>query len=311
MPERVKEVARTLATLTAALLVGGLEPRVARAGDVTVAACVQANEQAGPLRRAGRLREARANLRLCSAQSCPGLVRKDCIAGATQADADVPTVAFSVQDADGSDLVDVKVSLDGQPLVDRLDGKAIDVDPGQHVFRFEPPRGPAIERRLVIVEGEKNRRERVLLGPAKPAVVAPPVVAPPVAVAPPPPPPKRNTTRVAGLALGGTGLGLLAAGGVAGLVATLEWSAAKSACGPTVPVSCKDAATASSDRSATMTAGTIADIALGVGGVALVTGAILVLVAPSSAEAPPRAAWLSVTPRAGAGTTGLTLQGGF
>jgi hypothetical protein len=279
----------------------------ARAADgVSVAACIQANEQAGPLRRAGKLREARASLRLCSAQSCPVAVRKDCAAGAAQADADVPTVAFSVQDGEGNDLTEVKVSVDGQPLADKLDGKGLDVDPGEHVFRFESSRGPAVERRLVIVEGEKNRRERVLVGAPK----AVPVVVAPVPL-PAPPPPPRSVRRTVGLAVGGAGLGLLAAGGAAALYATVEWSAAKNACGPTFPEKCANQGAASSDRSATLTAATIADIGLAAGGVALVTAGVLVLTAPPTPDAAARPFALVLVPRVGPSTAGLALQGAF
>ncbi len=290
--------------------------RPARAADkATAATCIQANEEAGPLRRAGKLREARARLRLCSAESCPLAVRKDCLAGAAQADLEVPTVGFSVQGPDGNDLSAVTVSIDGQPLVTKLDGKAIDVDPGPHVFRFEAVGQAPVEKTLVIVEGEKNRRERIQVGTpiAPPAVVTPvKVPAAPTLVSAPP-----NPRRALGLGVGGAGLGLLAAGAAAGLVATLEWSAAKNACGPTFPVHCSDGTTATSNRSATVVAGAVADVALGLGAVAVVTGAVLVLLPPppSSREGvSPRgapSARLTLAPQFGPTAGGFLLRGTF
>jgi len=280
---------------------------VAEAADaVTPATCIAANEQAGPLRHSGRLREARAKLRLCSAQSCPGAVRKDCIAGAAQAEADVPTVAFAVQDPDGNDLTAVKVSLDGESLAERLDGKALDVDPGEHLFRFESAGHPTVEKRLVIVEGEKNRRERVVMG--EPKAVAP-VVAPPVVVSPPAA--VSNSRRTAGLALGGAGAGLVVAGVAAGLVAALEWSSAKTACGPSFPQACADGGTANADRSASVAAGLASDIGLGVGAVALVTGAALVLASPSPGRRGSSSAHVTLAPRMAPGTGGVVLGGVF
>jgi len=283
--------------------------RSARAVDkVTAASCVQANEQASTLRSAGKLREARAQLRLCSAQGCPSAVRNDCLAGAAQADSDVPTVAFSVQDPSGNDLSAVKVSLDGQPLAEKLDGKALDVDPGEHVFRFEAVGQPTVEKRLVIVEGQKNRHESVMLGEPKVA----PVVTGPVPIAPVTPrPPEGITRKGAGIALGATGLGLLAVGGVSGLLATLEWSSAKSACGPTFPVSCANLSAANSDRSTTMVASAVADVTLGLGAVAVITGAVLVLSAPPPRQGSTGAARLSVTPQFGPERGGVVLQGSF
>jgi hypothetical protein len=288
-------------TITAAL--AGLVPRAALAADrITAAACIEANEAAGPLKQAGKLREARASLRLCSSDSCPIAVRKDCIAGATQLDVDVPTITFSVQGPDGNDLATVTVKLDGQLLLDHLDGKAVDVDPGSHVFRFEAPGLPPIEKTIVVSQGVKNRQEQVTLGEPRRPVVA--VVVPP----PPPTPPQQSKLRSNGILVAGGGLIALAGGAVAGLVATLEWSAAKDACGSKFPATCTNPSLASSDRSATVTAGTVADIALGVGGVALVTGAAMILLAPAPGS---QTSGLQLAPMIGPSATGLTLGGSF
>jgi hypothetical protein len=282
-------------------------PRVAEAQVPTAATCVAANEEAGPLRRAGKLRDARARLRFCSAPSCPGAVQKDCIAGAAQMDADVPTVALSVQDRDGNDLSAVRVSLDGQPLVEKLDGKAIDVDPGEHLFTFESAGQPTVERRIVIVEGEKNRRERVMMGEPKAAPAsAPPRVT--VVLAPPPP---SNPQRTAGLVVGGGGFVVGGVGAVFGLVATLQWNAAKNACGSTFPQSCAQIPAANADRTASLRAGYVADVLLAVGGAAVVTGISLVLLAPTPGQVPTASAGLSVAPSVGPGSGGLTLRGRF
>jgi hypothetical protein len=239
---------------------------------------------------------------LCSSDSCPIAVRKDCIAGATQLDVDVPTITFSVQGPDGNDLSAVTVKLDGQPLLDHLDGKAVDVDPGSHVFRFEAPGLPAVEKTIVLSQGVKNRQEQLMLGEPKHPVV--PVVVPP----PPPPPVRQSKLRTDGILVAGGGLIVLAGGAIAGLVATLEWSAAKDACGAKFPDACMNPSLASSDRSATVTAGTVADIALGVGGVALVTGAAMILLAPAPGA---QTAGLRLTPVIGPTSTGLMVGGSF
>lgn len=307
-PQRTPRQAlgRVGAVVVTAWLVAGPAGRTAHAADaVTPATCVAANEEAGPLRRAGKLREARAKLRLCSAQTCPVAVRKDCVAGAAQADSDVPTVAFSVQDPDGNDLTAVRISLDGQSVAESLDGKALDVDPGEHVFRFESVGLPTVEKRFVIVEGEKNRRERVQMGEPKPVVAI--VAARPAPEAPPPPP---NTKRTVGLAVGGGGLVVAAVGGVFGLIATLQWNNAKTACGSTFPLSCSEPVAANADRSASIRAGTVADVLVGVGGVAVVTGVTLALLSPTSTPRSATAAW-TLAPQAGPGMSGFVLRGSF
>jgi hypothetical protein len=303
MEARVPTLSSRLALLAALLGIG--VPSSAHAQEkMTAAACIAANESAGPLRKAGKLRDARARLRSCSSADCPGSVRKDCLSGAMQADLDVPTITFSVQDSSGSDLSAVKVALDGQSLAERLDGKALDVDPGEHVFRFEAVGEPVVEKKLGIIEGQKNRIERVQLGEPKPVA--------PVAILAVPPPAARatNPRRTLGLAVGGTGLVLLAGGAVAGLIATAEWSAAKTACGPAFPVSCINPATAGSDHSATLAASTVADIALGLGGVAVVTGVALVLLPPPEGEKGAASARLTLAPEVGP-SSGLLLRGSF
>lgn len=294
-------------TVLAVLLGAG---RPAWATDkVTASSCVKENQQASSLRAAGKLRDARAQLRLCSADACPAAVRKDCLAGAVQADLDVPTVVFAVQDGDSNDLSAVTVSLDGQPLAEKLDGKAIDVDPGEHVFKFESAGQPTVEKKLVIVEGEKNRRERIMLGEPK----APPVVAPrPGAPAPVAHRRPQNKVKATGLIIAGSGLGLLGLGGISGLLAALDWTAAKNACGSTFPVSCRDQTTANKDHNSTEIWAGVADVSLGLGAVALVTGGVMILWPPPEAdEAGAKAPRLTVGPQVGAGTGGFVLRGSF
>lgn len=70
----------------------------------------------------------------------------------------MPTLILSAEDEEGHDVVDVQVTLDGAPLAARLDGKAVEVDPGEHVLRFERAGSDPVELPLVVREGEKLRR---------------------------------------------------------------------------------------------------------------------------------------------------------
>ena len=91
----------------------------------------------------------------------------------------VPTVVVRVSDGHGRDVSDLRVSVDGREVASRLDGLPIEVDPGTHVFRFEPldPRaGAAFEDRLVIAESEKDRVVTETLPPL-PAVATEPTQA--------------------------------------------------------------------------------------------------------------------------------------
>jgi hypothetical protein len=51
----------------------------------------------------------------------------------------------------------VRVRVDGHPLVEKLDGKPVLMDPGEHVLRFEMDGAKPVEERVVIRTGEKNR----------------------------------------------------------------------------------------------------------------------------------------------------------
>jgi hypothetical protein len=127
------------------------------------AECVAANSSAQDLRRAGKLRAAREKLVTCVDSACPGPVREDCAERLQEIDKVAPSVVFDAKDSIGNDLSAVVVTMDGEPLAEKLDGSALPVDPGKHTFRFES-RGVKTEKTLLIHEGEKDRRERIALG---------------------------------------------------------------------------------------------------------------------------------------------------
>ncbi|HEV3189305.1 MAG TPA: hypothetical protein VGY54_02350 [Polyangiaceae bacterium] len=137
------------------------------AADPTKHECIAANEAAQDLRSAGKLRDARAKLALCMASSCPGPVREDCGLRLSEVDAVTPSIVFEVKDGAGSDLSAVRVTIDGQPFIERLDGSTVPVDRGQHRFVFEAEGMGRMERILVIHEGDKGRHERVVFDAVK------------------------------------------------------------------------------------------------------------------------------------------------
>jgi hypothetical protein len=189
----------------------------------TKAECVAANESGQDLRQSGKLHEARTSLAACLAPSCPGPVREDCAQRLAEVDQAVPTVVLVANDAAGRDLSAVRVTMDGTPWLEKLDGKASAVDPGAHRFRFETDGLPAKEETFVISEGEKNRRILVLLAPVTPAD-------------PPPPPPPAptgaglGTQRAIGLGLAVGGVVSAGAGAVLGLIAKSTQDNAVSQC---------------------------------------------------------------------------------
>lgn len=129
-------------------------PRAAHA-DPT---CISAYEQAQTLRKDGKLVSAKAQAAICARAECPALLTKDCTKWLAELESSTPTVVFDARTPQGKERVDVRVKVDGVVLVQRLDGKAVAVDPGSHTFVFEVEGATPVEQTVVIREGEKNRK---------------------------------------------------------------------------------------------------------------------------------------------------------
>jgi hypothetical protein len=166
----------------------------------TVRECLAANAGAAEARNSHKLREGLQNLLVCASASCPGEIRAECASHVSEVTAAIPTIVFGVKDGSGSDLIAVKVTMDGEVIAEKLDGMAISVDPGQHAFTFETAGQPPVTKTYLIQEGQKDRREAITLGaapvaPPQPLHVEtppPPVVTPP-SLAPSPPVPEPAT----------------------------------------------------------------------------------------------------------------------
>lgn len=120
------------------------------------AACVAALDDAQAARAASKLLDARARYVTCSHEACPDMLREDCSKGLREVNEALPSIVLSAS-VDGKDTTDAIAILDGERVADTLDGRAIPVDPGPHVARFEVKGEGPIEVRVVAREGEKNR----------------------------------------------------------------------------------------------------------------------------------------------------------
>jgi hypothetical protein len=115
--------------------------------------CATAFEQAQEKQQRGRLVEARGRLIGCLQRSCGPIVQRECMAFLEQVRHELPSVVLSLTDGSGNVLNDVSVEVDGALLVDRLDGRAVDVDPGAHTFVFVTLDGRKFEQRTTILQG--------------------------------------------------------------------------------------------------------------------------------------------------------------
>ncbi len=200
--------------------------------------CVDAGSQAQDLKDKGKLTAARQQALVCVSASC-GAMRDDCAKLLDDIERALPNIVFDAKDGDGNDLSAVRVTMDGAVLVERLDGKALALDPGEHAFHFEG-NGAALDKTFIIHEAEKGRREKIVLGkptapppaPPPPVVPASPVVIPPVPLPPSaaPPPPGLGAQRIAAIVLGSLSAVPLALGALFGAGAAADWGAVVDTC---------------------------------------------------------------------------------
>jgi hypothetical protein len=229
-------------------------------------ACVSASEKAQQLRNGGKLGEAREQLAVCGRGECPKLIQQDCTQWMSEVLAILPSVVPGAKDRKGRDLIDVRVLVDGKVATEKLDGKAIVVDPGVHVFRFEARGGAAaVEEQVVARQGEKNRILTITIATGDDTPAPAPVPAPPV----PPPAAEPSSTPLAAVVVGGLGLVTLGVAGYLGLSGNAEARELRDTCAPNC---------VKSDVDDVRTQWTVAGITAGVGGALLVTGVVLFIV---------------------------------
>ena len=154
----------------------GSDPDSATASEQDVlGVCIAAYEDAQRKRHRGELIEAREALKVCSRDVCPAIAKTDCTGWLAELRVDVPTIVVGARFEGGRDVIDVKVLLDGKPLMDRIEGRAVEVNPGVHTLRFEVQGREPVEERVSILVGERNRRVIVTIpDPTPPAPVPEP-----------------------------------------------------------------------------------------------------------------------------------------
>jgi hypothetical protein len=186
----------------------------------------------------------------------------------------MPSVVLVANDPSGAALPSVTVSIDGAPSARNLDGTSWEIDPGPHAFSFVATDGTKAEKSVIVAEGQKAQRIVVTIG-------APPLIA----VAPPPPPESATGAadssdghgqRVAAFTVGGVGIVGVGLGAVFGGLALSKWGSAKSAC----PTFSGCSTEASSERTSSVTFGTVSDVGFIAGGAMLAAAVTLYLTAP-------------------------------
>jgi hypothetical protein len=271
---------------------------VSSSAQSTAVACADAFERAQAEQTAGRFLAARADAAACASESCPDAIRAECVnLVASIADA-VPSLVVVGQDAHGNDYVTARVLVDGAVVSEKLDGKPVDLDPGEHVIRVEPTTGEPLERRVVLVQGDKQRRIEIQFAEA--STVAAERHQGDSAE------PTGGSGMTVGLVVGGLGIAFFGVGAGLGVFGLVKNGDAHDLCdGDVKQCPEKNAAEARDDVQSARIFGGIGIGSLVLGTAGIVSG--IVLLAQASDTAPPEAQQLALTLTA----SGFSLLGRF
>jgi hypothetical protein len=147
----------TRKALLVALLLAAPVEAPARPASLDRATCHRAYQKAQSLERAGYLRQAEADLRSCMLPGCGAALTRRCRRRWQALELDIPSVVPVVTDHRGQPVVEVDVTMDGEVLTARADGRALRVDPGWHTFVFKAAGGATTSERFFVAEGQRNQ----------------------------------------------------------------------------------------------------------------------------------------------------------
>jgi len=250
--------------LTATLLASLAASTSARAGDPE--ACGGAFDESQIRRDEGHLLEARRLLRVCSDPRCSPTQRRLCASWLEDVDARIPSVVPSATGASGAD---VNVLIDGVRVATKLDGQAIDVDPGSHSLVFLLADGTKADAAVVAVERTKGTVVSAKLDTQPPPAPTAPASAP--AAPHPVTAPAWGPVRTTGVVLGVAGVASLVVGAAFGADA-LAMKAAH----------CSNGACDPGSTSTVYGTGTVSTVGLVTGGILLAGGVTLFAFGASS-----------------------------
>lgn len=128
------------------------------------AECAAAYESAQESRASAQLRRTLEKLQFCAQPECPSFVQRDCTRWLGEVQRELPSVRITARNGDGSEVSDVHVTLDGEPLPEGSTGVPIPLDPGRHELVFERNGHAPVTRTIVAQQGVQDRTLVVELG---------------------------------------------------------------------------------------------------------------------------------------------------
>ncbi len=147
----------------------------AQATPVTKQVCVDAYRNAQPLSRAGSLTKARELLLICARDPCPPALQGDCVVWLDEVAQRMPSIVVTLRDGNRVDIPEAALTIDGAAVSPRLDGREVEIDPGEHVITVQPVGKELMTQVVVAQERERGRKVTFELAPLEPPPTAGPV----------------------------------------------------------------------------------------------------------------------------------------
>jgi len=119
--------------------------------------CSAEYKHAQSLEKAEHLRAAQEEYLECANSSCSSALQRICGIRHTQLNSEIPSFVPVVTDGTGKNYVLVEVKADNELLTSRLDGSALNLDPGKHTITFSTDDGVIATKSLIMIQGQRNR----------------------------------------------------------------------------------------------------------------------------------------------------------
>ncbi len=129
--------------------------------------CAASYEVSQEYRHKGKYLEARQKIADCKVL-CPKVLARDCTLWDEELDSAIPSIVVVARDESGRVLQDLRLSVDGRVVAQRLDGTPIEVNPGRHSLQVQGDQGPGTQIVLDVSDGSKGRTVEVRLRSPQP-----------------------------------------------------------------------------------------------------------------------------------------------
>ena len=218
-------IRHSLCVLTALALVHAIQPARAQPSDDPEGdACIAAFDNGQTLRTEAKLIAAKKAFIQCAQEQCPDAVEEKCGEWLTELETTLPSVIVVIPA--GVAASELKLWIDDVERPEALQGRAVDLDPGQHVIRYQKGSDPAQEQPVVVAEGEQKKRiELTIAAPPDPDPAPDPTPAP----IPKPPTDEGGISPLVFIGFGIAGAGAIV-GGITGGIALSKASDLEDAC---------------------------------------------------------------------------------